>query len=84
MRSGKLLNDAVTWFEIHDIPLFGINKNPAQSAWTDSPKVYAQIYIDDAALGAPLYNGLTGERPYLNWDKAKQQLETKLGIKLLC
>ena len=68
MRSGQELNDAVGWFKQHDLPLYGINENPTQKAWTDSPKVYAHLYIDDAALGCPLlvdYN-LSG-RPYVDW-----------------
>ena len=49
--------------------LFGVNQNPTQQEWTQSPKAYAQVYIDDAALGAPLCNGLDEtERPYINWD----------------
>ena len=68
MRSGPHLQDAVKWFEEHGIPLFGIQRNPTQDAWTDSPKCYANIYIDDAALGCPLKPGLKGERPYVDWD----------------
>lgn len=66
MRSGKELDDAVQWFADNNIPLYGINKNPTQEQWTTSPKAYGQLYIDDAALGAPLvYNH--NERPYINW-----------------
>lgn len=50
------LQDAIDWFKKYDIPLFGVNekKNPTQKDWTSSPKPYAHIYIDDAALGVPL------------------------------
>lgn len=51
---GNYLDDAINWFKNNDIPLHGINKNPAQSGWTTSPKAYGQLYIDDAALGVPL------------------------------
>lgn len=54
MRSGKELEDAVDWFKGHSIPLYGVNTNPTQKDWTQSPKAYAQLYIDDAALGCPL------------------------------
>ena len=47
----NFLSQAVAWFNKHDIPLYGINHNPTQSSWTDSPKVYADYYIDDIALG---------------------------------
>lgn len=66
MRSGKELDDAVQWFEKHEIPLFGVNENPTQKSWTSSPKPYAHIYIDDAALGCPLIYPDSG-RPYVDW-----------------
>lgn len=66
MRSGKELDDAIVWFKVNNIELYGINENPSQKEWTSSPKVYAQLYIDDAALGIPLRDDL-GERPYVNW-----------------
>lgn len=54
MRHGKELEDAVKWYEQNEIPLFGINNNPEQKEWTESPKAYAQLYIDDSALGCPM------------------------------
>lgn len=66
MRSGEPLADAVKWFADRDIPLFGVNINPTQRVWTESPKAYAQMYIDDAAYGAPLIYP-EGERPYIDW-----------------
>lgn len=88
MRSGKTLADAVEWFNSNEIPLFGVNHNENQSSWTDSPKVYAQLYIDDAAFGAPLIQGLERrvasrtaelaeflrERPYINWKIVREAL----------
>lgn len=53
MRSGDLLIDAQLWFKNNGIELFGVNWTPGQNTWTQSPKVYAQVYIDDAALGCP-------------------------------
>ena len=72
MRSGQELSAAVSWFAERGIPLLGINENPQQLGWTSSPKVYAQMYIDDAALGIPLCPGLTGERPFVNWERVRQ------------
>jgi len=74
MRSGKQLQDAVDWFADNDIPLYGIQNNPTQIHWTSSPKAYAQIYIDDAALGCPLKEGIAGERPYVDWDAVQDIL----------
>lgn len=69
MRSGKELEDAVNWYKQHDIPLFGINKNPQQRHWTSSPKAYAHLYIDDAAFGAPLMQQAHMHRPGIDWSK---------------
>jgi hypothetical protein len=77
MRSGKELADAVRWFEERKIRLWGINENPQQKTWTQSPKAYAKIYIDDAALGAPLRNGKPGERPFIDWKKVRIKLLPK-------
>ena len=49
MRSGKQLKEAKDWFKEREIPLWGVNENPTQNAWTSSPKIYANLYIDDAA-----------------------------------
>lgn len=67
MRSGPQLQEAVDWFAERDIPLFGIQGNPEQDTWSESPKAYANIYIDDAALGCPLKLGDGDERPFVDW-----------------
>lgn len=48
------LKEAIKWFEKNEIPLWSVNSNPTQRSWTNSYKQYAQLYIDDAALGCPL------------------------------
>lgn len=69
MRSGKELDEAVNWFKENNIELFGINENPTQKRWTDSTKVYAHMYIDDAALGCPLKLDLSlSNRPFVDWE----------------
>lgn len=66
MRSGQLLKEAEQWFKDNGIPLYGSNHTPGQESWTESTKVYAQLYIDDAALGCPTnYDGIN--RPYVDW-----------------
>ena len=75
MRDGKELQEAVQWCFEKGITLFGVNRNPTQDGWTKSPKAYASIYIDDAALGAPLnFNPTFHDRPYVDWDKVKEYL----------
>lgn len=71
------LQDAIDWFKKHDIPLFGVNENPTQKGWTSSPKPYAHIYIDDAALGVPLKYSYISDRPYVDWDIVRYYLHTK-------
>lgn len=76
MRCDKELKEAVQWFESNDIPLFGINENLTQRKWTKSPKIYAHLYIDDAALGVPLIldEGMSN-RPFVDWKAVKVLLQ---------
>ena len=69
MRSGKYLDDATNFCKRHGIKIVFANHNPGDRKWTDSPKVYANVYIDDAALGCPLKkNPRMGGRPYVDWE----------------
>lgn len=74
MRSGKTEKEAVKWFKDNDIPLWGVNKNPEQTSWTSSPKVYADLYIDDCALGVPLTTSASSTRPYVDWTRVREWL----------
>jgi len=78
MRSGSKLREAEQWFIDRGIPLYGSNKNPTQHTWTQSPKVFAHIYIDDAALGCPLTYAPEIERPYVDWTAVSEMLEKML------
>jgi hypothetical protein len=51
-----------------------VGENPTQKEWTSSPKCYAHIYIDDAALGCPLVKGENGERDYVDWTAVEKLL----------
>lgn len=77
-QGGNYLDHAVKWFKDNDIELYGIQSNPKQSEWTHSPKCYAQLYIDDAALGCPLYWDLMlSNRPFVNWEEVRELLIKK-------
>lgn len=77
MRSGKELQDAVNWFKQNNIPLFGINENPEQHTWTESPKPYAHMYIDDAGFGCPLlFNDEISSRGFVNWQTIESSLNS--------
>ncbi len=73
------LADAVAWFAARDIPLLGINENPGQKSWTLSPKAYAHLYIDDAAVGCPLRPAArAGSRPVVDWDQVGPAVLAKI------
>lgn len=67
MRSGQYLDAAVSWYNDKGIPLFGVNTNPEQITWTKSPKAYANLYIDDAALGCPLVAPPSFQQQCVDW-----------------
>lgn len=71
MRSGKRLDEAVKWFSENGIKLHAVNENPCQSKWSSSRKIFADIYIDDLALGCPLYEvGNDGRvHRFVNWKR---------------
>lgn len=72
MRSGNSLDEAVAYMEAVGVDLWGVNTNPQQD-WTDSPKAFCNIYIDDAAFGCPLLRPI-GRRPYVNWSAVARGL----------
>jgi hypothetical protein len=69
------LTKAVNWFKSNGIELYGIQTNPTQKDWTDSPKAYCQLYIDDAALGCPLkMDSELSDRPFVDWIRVAMML----------
>lgn len=74
MRHGKTLTDAIEWFTANGIELWSANVNPEQHTWSDSRKVYAHMYIDDAALGVPLTHPHNGKRAYVDWTVVQMML----------
>ncbi len=75
---GDYLTAAVEWFRERKIPLYGINENPTQKLWTESPKAHCDLYIDDAGLGIPLIKP-AGGLPFVWWEKVEIMLET-IGV----
>ncbi len=74
MRHGELLDAAVKWFRDRDIPLYAVNENPSQHRWTSSPKVHADIYIDDSGLGTPIRFVDNSRRPVADRVKLRKHL----------
>ena len=81
MRSNReneppFLDYALEWFYERKIVLYGVQKNPEQHRWTDSPKAYGQIIIDDAALGCPLvFDEQLSDRPFVDWEAVENILD---------
>lgn len=76
IRSGEFLQSAVDWFAEREITLWAVNKNPQQRFWSKSPKAYAPVYIDDAALGCPLkLPPDESRRPFADWFEIERLLE---------
>lgn len=95
MRGNKpgatTLDEAIAWCNDRGLEFWGINENPEQkeSGWSNSNKQYAQLYIDDAALGCPLntdeyseyYDHTYEGRPWVDWWTVKFQLQEKHFLK---
>ena len=70
----ELTDKAVKWFRDREIPLYAINENPSQQRWTSSPKIHADLYIDDSNLGCPIRFVDGVKRPVADWTKIREQL----------
>ena len=77
------LKDAVEWFEKHNIPLYGIQKHPTQHTWTNSPKAWGDLIIDDTALGIPLlFDPKISKGVFVDWTKTREMLIAIGAIKI--
>lgn len=65
-RDGDELAAAAAYLRDRGIPLYGVNEHPAHPGV--SRKVFANLYIDDRALGVPLRPGPTG-KPVVDWSR---------------
>lgn len=75
MRDKEELDNAIEYITSNGIELYGINDNPSQHSWTNSRKIYADLYIDDQFLGVPLkYDKDLCSKPYVDWEKVEQYL----------
>lgn len=56
MRTGELLENAIAFCRQKGVVFDGVNENPSQKDWQDpvSCKVWADLYIDDHMMCAPL------------------------------
>lgn len=79
MRSGDELDAALSWLAARGVVPWSVNANPEQSDWTASPKPYAHIYIDDAALGVPLVHP-EEQRSHVCWTSVRAMLEVRWAL----
>ncbi|BDD89043.1 hypothetical protein [Desulfofustis limnaeus] len=73
--AGNTLLPAVRYLQEQGVELYGVNHNPTQESWTSSPKVYADLYIDDSAFGCPLVRPPGFTRPCVDWKKIGPAVE---------
>lgn len=78
MRDGQELEEAREYLEDHGIPLYGVNTNPEQHMWTDSPKAYANVYVDDLGFGIPLHKPVGFNRKCVDWSKVGPSIYAEL------
>lgn len=77
MRSGERLADAIDYLECNGIKPYAVNENPSQKYWTTSPKIFCNVYIDDAALGTPMVIPNDKGRPCVDWERVRELLVEK-------
>lgn len=77
MRSGLYLEQAVNWFKEKNIKLYGINRDPEQILWTDSPKAYSELNIDDRDIFMKLKLDSSGKSYMVDWEEVYKELLNK-------
>ena len=74
-RTGKDLEKAVALVERLGVELHAVNANGPGDRYSSHPKAWADIYIDDAALGAPTtrYRTIEGTRfRGIDWSEVRR------------
>lgn len=67
------LSEAVKYCQDNGVEFFQVNTNP--QTWTQSPKIYANVYIDDKAIGTPLRLDMSGEKMMVDWEVVGPMVE---------
>ncbi len=74
-KHGSVLTDAVKYLEDNGVDLYGVNENPSQTRWTNSPKAFGHFYVDDSAIGCPLIHPRGFKKPCVDWERAGKFIE---------
>ena len=72
VRSDDALELAVAWFEKNGIELSGINKKKGQRHYSTSPKMDADVFLDDKSFGCPLIQLDWMKKPCVDWRKVRE------------
>ena len=67
VRDDRYLDEAIDHCAIRGVDFWGVNANPEQDSWSESPKAFAHFYVDDLAVGCPLVRPEDGRRAYVDW-----------------
>ncbi len=70
------LTDAKKYLFEAGVSIYAVNENPSQQSWTSSPKVYADVYVDDSAFGCPLIYPKGFAKPCVDWNTVGPELES--------
>ena len=76
-RVGDRLNEAVEWCKQQGLIFDAVNENLPESIEAfggDTRKIFADVYIDDGALGVPLTTSPSSVRPFVDWVKVREWL----------
>lgn len=77
VRSTDTLRAAVDYCDERGVSFLGVNENPSQKFWSGSPKAFAHVFIDDAALGCPLIYPSNARRPFADWVHIRDLLKSQ-------
>lgn len=76
--NGTYLDEAVEYLIQNGVELYGINEHPYQKQLTDSPKVWADLFLDDRSLNFPtIVDKSISEEPFADWKKIEELLIEK-------
>jgi hypothetical protein len=78
-RNDKFLKYAISNIKKRELPFESYNELAyGKGTFAPYPKLFANIYIDDAAFGAPLIFPEDGSRAYLDWDIVGPAVEARI------
>lgn len=76
MRSGIYLDKAVEWCRRNGVTFDAVNHGINDFRWTSSNKAYADVYIDDMAIGCPMIDS----RRMVDWSKVGPMVDEHFGL----